>query len=353
MRSYDVTVFESPLQVSDRATPEPVGGEVLVKVSAAGVCHSDLHICDGFYDLGGGKKLRMGERGVALPITMGHEIAGEVAALGPDAKGLKIGDKVVVFPWIGCGQCAACARGDENLCVKPGFMGIFRRGGYATHCIAPQAKYCLPIGDLDPVAAAPYACSGVTTYSALNKVDRATLQSQPIVVIGAGGLGLMCLSIMKALGAKGALVVDIDPVKREAAMKAGALAAFDPKAPDTVARIRAMTPEGAGAAATIDLVGAGETVQLGVDCAARGGRVIIVGLIGGEITMSVPLFPQRALIVQGSYVGNLRELAELMALVAKGGVAKIPTQTRPLDQAQSALDDLRRGAVVGRIVLTP
>lgn len=353
MRSYDVTVFESPLQVSDRATPEPTGAEVLVKITAAGVCHSDLHICDGFYDLGGGKKLRMGERGVALPITMGHEIAGEVAALGPDAKGLKVGDRVVVYPWIGCGQCAACARGDENLCVKPGFMGIFRRGGYATHCIVPQAKYCLPIGDLDPVVAAPFACSGLTTYSALGKIDAATLRSQPIVVIGAGGLGLMCLSIMKALGAKGAIVVDIDPVKREAAMKAGALAAFDPNAPDAVAKIRAMTPEGAGAAAAIDLVGMGQTVQLGVDCVARGGRVVIVGLIGGEITFSIPLFPQRALIVQGSYVGNPRELAELMALVGRGGVAQIPTETRPLEKVQSALDDLRRGAVVGRIVLTP
>lgn len=353
MRSYDVTVFESPLQLSERPTPQPTGAEVLVRITAAGVCHSDLHICDGFYDLGGGKKLRMGERGVALPITMGHEIAGVIEAVGPQATNAKVGDSVVVYPWIGCGQCAACARGDENLCVKPGFMGIFRRGGYATHCLVPQGKYCLPIGDMDPAVAAPYACSGVTTFSALNKIDRATLQTHPIIVIGAGGLGLMCLSIMKAIGAKGAIVVDIDPVKREAAMKAGALAAFDPNAPDTVAQIRAMTHEGAGAVAAIDLVGAGSTVQLGVDCAARGGRVVIVGLIGGEITLSVPLFPQRALIVQGSYVGNLDELTELMALVAKGGVARIPTQVRPLDQAQASLDDLRAGAVVGRIVLKP
>jgi D-arabinose 1-dehydrogenase-like Zn-dependent alcohol dehydrogenase len=353
MRSYDVTTFESPMELSERPTPEPVGEEVLIKILAAGVCHSDLHICDGYYDLGGGKKLRMGDRGVALPITMGHEIAGEVAALGPNAKGLKVGQRVVVYPWMGCGQCGACARGDENLCIKPGFLGIFRRGGYATHCISPHARYCLPIGDLDPVVAAPYACSGVTTYSALNKFDRATLRNEPIVVIGAGGLGLMCLSVMKALGAKGAIVVDIDPVKRAAALKAGALAAIDANAPDAVAQIQALTRDGIGAVGVVDLVGAGSSVQLAMASVARGGRIVVVGLIGGEVTIPVPTLPQRAMILQGSYVGNLQELTDLMAIVARGEIVNIPTQTRPLEGAQSALDDLRAGKVIGRIVLKP
>lgn len=353
MRSYDVTVFDGPLQLSERPTPEPQGEEVLVKITAAGVCHSDIHICEGFYDLGSGKKLNMGDRGVKLPLTMGHEIAGEMVSGGPDAGPVKAGERVVVFPWIGCGKCATCARGDENLCMQSRFLGIFRGGGYATHVLVPHKRYCLDIGDMDTTVAAPYACSGLTTYSALNKIGTKTLMREPIVVIGAGGLGLMCLTLMKAMDAHGAIVVDVNPASREAAMKAGALAAIDPKAPDAVAQIRAMTPGGVGAAAVIDLVGAGATVQLGLDAMARGGRVIVVGLMGGEVTVPTPTIPQRAMILQGSYVGNLEELRELMALVATGRVPRVPAIERPLDDADAALNALKAGKVVGRIILKP
>lgn len=353
MRSYDVTVFDGPLQLSERPTPQPQGEEVLVKITAAGVCHSDIHICEGFYDLGSGKKLNMGERGVKLPLTMGHEIAGEMVSGGPDAGPVKAGERVVVFPWIGCGKCATCARGDENLCLQSRFLGIFRGGGYATHVLVPHKRYCLPIGDMDTTVAAPYACSGLTTYSALNKIGVKTLMREPIVVIGAGGLGLMCLTLMKAMDAHGAIVVDVNPASREAAMKAGARAAIDPKAPDAVAQIRAMTPGGVGAAAVIDLVGAGATVQLGLDVMARGGRVIVVGLMGGEVTVPTPTIPQRAMTLQGSYVGNLEELRELMALVATGKVPRVPAIERPLDDADAALNALKAGKVVGRIILKP
>ena len=353
MRSYDVTVFDGPLALNERPTPEPTGEEVLVKITAAGVCHSDIHICEGFYDLGSGKKLNMGERGVKLPLTMGHEIAGEIVSGGPDAGPVKAGEKVVVFPWIGCGKCAVCARGDENLCLQSRFLGIFRGGGYATHVLVPHKRYCLPIGDMDTSVAAPYACSGLTTYGALKKIGAKIYQKEPIVVIGAGGLGLMCLTLMKAMGAHGAIVVDVNPASRDAAMKAGALAAVDPKAPDAVATIRKMTPDGAGAAAVIDLVGAGATVQLGLDVMARGGRVVVVGLMGGEVTVPTPTIPQRAMTLQGSYVGNLEELKELMAIVAKGGVPRGPLIERPLDEADASLNDLRAGKVVGRIVLKP
>jgi propanol-preferring alcohol dehydrogenase len=201
--------------------------------------------------------------------------------------------------------------------------------------------------------AAPYACSGLTTFSALRKIDAKALAREPIVVIGAGGLGLMCLTLMSAMGCKGAIVVDINAANRAAAMKAGALAAFDPNEADAVAKIRALTPDGAGALAAIDLVGAGTTTQLGLDVIARGGKVIVVGLMGGEVTISTPLIPQRALTLQGSYVGNLNELEELMALVATGKVPRVPSTIRPLDDANAALDELRAGKVVGRIILKP
>ncbi len=221
MRSYDVTVFDAPLQRNDRPTPEPTGAEVLVKVTAAGVCHSDLHICEGFFDLGGGKKLDMGARGVNLPLTMGHEIAGEVVSAGPESEPVTPGRKVVVFPWIGCGQCPICQRGDEQNCSRPRSLGIYRGGGYATHVLVPHARYLLDSGNLTPEVAAPFACSGLTTYSALRKLDPRVLREEPILIIGAGGLGLMCLGIMKSLGAHGAIVADIDPGKRDAAHEGG------------------------------------------------------------------------------------------------------------------------------------
>ena len=133
----------------------------------------------------------------------------------------------------------------------------------------------------------------------------------------------------------------------------GALAAVDPRDPAAVATVKAQTTDGAGTLATIDLVGAGTSVQFALDCAARGGQIIVVGLIGGEITIPVPAIPQRALTLQGSYVGNLDELAALMKVVSAGTVGRIPTKTVPLAEANAALDALRGGQVVGRIVLQP
>jgi D-arabinose 1-dehydrogenase-like Zn-dependent alcohol dehydrogenase len=351
MISYDVATFGAPLERFERPTPQPAGGEVLLRVLAAGVCHSDIHIWSGEYDLGGGKKLKVGERGVNLPLTMGHETVGEVVAVGPEAEGVKVGDRRLVYPWIGCGTCAVCARGDENLCLKPRFLGVYRAGGYADHLLVPHARYLLDIGDLPPEQAAPYACSGITTFSALKKIDRAVLEREPTVIIGAGGLGLMCMSLLKAMGGKGAIVVDIDPAKRAAAQKAGALAVIDGGAPDAARQIAAAA--GGGAWSVIDFVGSGRTVQLGCDSITKGGRVIVVGLFGGEVTLSTPLIPMRALTLQGSYVGNLAELRELMELVRRARPAPVPVTCRGLHEAHQALEDLEHGRVVGRAVLQP
>jgi propanol-preferring alcohol dehydrogenase len=222
MKSYDVAEFGSPLQLFERPTPKPAGTEVLLRVRAAGVCHTDLHIWDGHYDLGGGKRLNLTDRGVRLPLTLGHETVGEVLELGPEAHGVNPNDRVLVFPWIGCGNCAVCKRGEEQLCLAPRCLGIYRAGGYGDHILVPHPRYLLDIGDLSPVQAAPYACSGLTAYGALKKIG-ALLAEMPILIIGAGGLGLMCLTLLGAMGAKGALVADIDANKRDAALAAGAL----------------------------------------------------------------------------------------------------------------------------------
>jgi propanol-preferring alcohol dehydrogenase len=324
---------------------------VLLRMLAAGVCHSDVHIWEGWYDLGGGKKLMAKDRGLLPPITMGHEIVGEVVALGPEADGVKIGDKRLAHPWIGCGSCDTCRRGNEHFCLTPRFLGIQRPGGYADHVLVPHPRYLVDIGKLTPAQAAPYACSGITTYGALKRVGEAVFREQPILVIGAGGLGLMCLTILKAMGGRGAVVADIDPKKREAALAAGALAAIDAGAADAVKQAQAAA--GAPLAAAIDFVGANATARLGIDALARGGKYVIVGLFGGDITLSLPLLPMRALTIQGSYVGSLAEIKELMALVAGGKVAPMPVSERPLDEANTVLEELRAGRITGRAVLRP
>jgi len=202
MKSFQVTDFKTaPLTEVEPADAAAVGTQVLIKVKAAGVCHSDLHIWEGGYDLGHGRKpLSLKDRGVSLPRTMGHETVGEVLAFGPDAKAdyngdLKVGDVALVYPWLGCGKCETCLAGEENMCLKPNSLGVYCDGGLCDHMTVPHPKYLLNLKGLDPVTAAPYACSGVTTYSALKKVESAF--NTPIVIFGAGGLGLMALSLLR------------------------------------------------------------------------------------------------------------------------------------------------------------
>ena len=355
MRSFQVADFNAPLKEVEQPTPRPVGTQVLIRVRAAGVCHSDLHIWEGGYELGHGRKpLSLKDRGVSLPRTMGHETVGEVVAFGPDVKegdkgGLKAGDVALVYPWLGCGKCATCLAGDENMCLKPASLGVYCDGGYADHMTVPHPKYLLDLKGLDPVTAAPYACSGVTTYSALKKVEKDF--NTPIVIFGAGGLGLMALTLLKAMGGRGAIVVDIDARKREAAEKAGALATVDGKAPDALEQLARKAGE--PIRAVIDLVGSAQTAQLGFDCLTKGGKQVIVGLFGGGAPWALPLIPIKAITIQGSYVGNLRETRELLDLVRAKKVAPIPVTTLPLSKANDALVDLQKGKLVGRAVLVP
>jgi propanol-preferring alcohol dehydrogenase len=350
MLSYDVCECGAPLRRMERETPKPTGAEVVLRVMAAGVCHSDLHIWDGYYDIGGGQKLQLLERGIKLPLTMGHENVGEVVAVGPDAKGVSVGDVRLIHPWMGCGECKVCKRGDENLCVKPCSVGIHRGGGFATHLLVPHPRYLFDIGSLSPERAAPLACSGVTAFGALDKLGDA-LKEEPVVMIGAGGVGLMALALHAKMGGKSAIVVDIDPAKREAAKLAGASHVIDGSAKDAADQVKAAT--GGGAWSVVDFVGAGPTVKLGVDATTKGGKVIVVGLFGGEVTVPTPFFPIKAMTIQGSYVGSLNEMAGLLDLVKARGAPDVPVATRPMDQVNAALNDLRVGKIIGRVVMTP
>jgi D-arabinose 1-dehydrogenase-like Zn-dependent alcohol dehydrogenase len=351
MKSYDLVDFGLPLKLTEKPTPKPRDTEVLLRTLAVGVCHSDLHIWEGWYDLGGGKKLAVKDRGLVPPLTMGHEIVGEVAAVGPEAFGVRVGDKRLVHPWIGCGTCAVCRRGEEQFCSAPRILGAYRPGGYADHVMVPHPRYLLDLGTLSPAQAAPYACSGLTAFGALKRVGEIIFKEQPILVIGGGGLGLMCLALLNALGGKGAIVVDIDARKREAALTAGALAVIDVGRIDAVEQIQ-QAAKGPIAAA-IDFVGASATAKLGIDALARGGKYVIVGLFGGDITLSLPLLPMRAITVEGSYVGSLAEMKEMLGLIAAGKVRPVQINQRPLHEINAVLDELKAGRIIGRAVLTP
>jgi D-arabinose 1-dehydrogenase-like Zn-dependent alcohol dehydrogenase len=350
MLSYQVVASGAPLRRTEQEIPIPQGTQVLLAVLASGVCHSDLHIWDGYYEIGGGKKLNLHERGVKLPLTMGHENVGKVVAVGPDAHGAKVGDVRLVNPWMGCGECKVCKRGDENLCLKPQNIGVFAQGGYATHLLAPHPRHLFDIGTLTPEQAAPLACSGVTAYSALRKVA-GTLQDEPLVIIGAGGVGLMGVTLARKMGAQEVIVVDIDAAKREAALRIGATAAIDSSAPDAAKQIQRAT--GGGAWAVIDFVGASSTVNLAVASITKGGTIVVVGLFGGDVTVPTPFLPLRAMTLRGSYVGSQSDIAALLELVNRTGMPPVPIRTRPLAEVGDALNELRAGRIVGRVVLTP
>ncbi|HVM79656.1 MAG TPA: alcohol dehydrogenase [Stellaceae bacterium] len=350
MRAMQIVEWGKPLEAREYPDPEPKGEEVLLRVEAAGVCHSDVHIWDGYFDLGGGDKVTLESRGVKLPFTMGHEIAGVVAAVGPSASGVKVGDKRVVYPWIGCGQCAVCRRGEELLCPTPRTLGTRRAGGYGTHVIVPHARYLVEHAGVPQALAATYTCSGITAFSALKKTRERLGGEDHLVIIGAGGVGGSAVHIAKAAVAGKVVVADIDAQKRAHARQMGAVATIDNAAPDAVKQV--MEATGGGAAAAIDFVGSPKTMEFGVNVLRKGGKLVMVGLYGGAAPLSTVLFPFKMMTVEGSYVGTLDDLKELMALVQAGKVPPIPVETRPADQASQALSDLKTGGKVrGRVVL--
>jgi D-arabinose 1-dehydrogenase-like Zn-dependent alcohol dehydrogenase len=344
-----ITEFGKPLQRMEMPTPTPTGTEVLVRVEHCGVCHSDVHIHDGYFGLGGEARLPLG---LPLPHTLGHEVAGEVIAVGPDADPALIGLHRALYSWIGCGKCAACVRGEENYCNAPRNLGCSAGtpGGYASHVMVPHPRYLIDYGDTPPGLAAAYMCSGLTAYGAMKKVPELGPKDD-VLVVGAGGVGMMGVQFAKLLFGKGPLVADIDAGRLQAAMGAGAKAAYNTTDPGAMKQLMADT-EG-GVLAAVDFVGSESSFGFATQSVRRGGKVIVVGLFGGGMSMPIPMFPFRALTIGGSYVGSLADAEAMMELVRAGKVDPIPVREVPLSSANQVLDDLRAGKVIGRVVLVP
>ena len=355
MRAWAVVENGADLREIEMPTPEPKGTEVLLEVTHCGVCHSDLHIWEGHYDLGSGKIMSLKDRGVVLPLAMGHQIVGRGVKLGPDAEGVpeggaagvKPGDLRIVFPWVGCGHCERCRAEEDNMCLTSRSLGVYQNGGYATHVLAPHPRHLVDPGTLDPAVAATYACSGITVYSAIRKVMPLP-PDEPVVLVGAGGLGLNAVAILKALGHRNIVVVDLSEEKLRAATQAGA-ARVVVAGEDTTARI--VEAAGGPVGAVIDMVNGATTARFAFDALRKGGKLVQVGLFGGELSLSLPLMAIRALTVQGSYVGNPKELRELVALAQGGRLEALPVTRMPQREANAALMRLRDGKVTGRVVL--
>ncbi|MBI3437275.1 MAG: alcohol dehydrogenase catalytic domain-containing protein [Proteobacteria bacterium] len=346
MKAQAMTAFGAPLTPMD-LTPKQVGpGEALVRVTRAGLCHSDLHIHDGYFDFGDVKQ----PVALEMPAVLGHEIEGEVAELGEGVSGPAVGTRVAVYPWLGCNACATCAAGDQQLCIAlpRRALGVAQWGGMAEYVHVSFANALIPIGELQPGLGALAMCSGLTAYSALKKIASAPAD-QPVLLLGMGGVGLMALALAKNMISNPIIAVDIDPAKREAALKYGAVAAIEPTAEawkDTASRHGL-------AGAAIDFVGAPATFGFGTAALRRGGKYVIVGLFGGKASLPLASLPLRPISITGSYVGRLDEARELITLLQKGAAPAPPMQERPLTDANAAINDLRAGKVLGRVVLKP
>ena len=347
MRRQSLVAYGTPLCETIVDCPQPSGTEVLVRIEHCGVCHSDLHMQDGYFKLGGDKRLDV-TGGRTLPFTLGHEIAGRVERTGPDAGDAEIGRPIAVYPWIGCGLCPACRHGDENICAAPRHLGIVVDGGFATHVLVPHPRYLLDYAPITPALAGTYMCSGLTAYAALKRLSERADRG-PVLLIGLGGVGMMGLAIARCLFPHVPLVADIDLMKREAAAQSG-VASYDPADPAARKEILAATK---GIYGVCDFVGSDSSLAFATSVLAKGGKVVITGLLGGAFATPVAMFPMKAMTIEGTMTGTLADARELLALARAGKIPPIPIRERPLADAQIALDEMRAGKVVGRIVLTP
>ena len=346
MRALQMTGWQQAPEIREVPEPEPGPGQVVVRVGGAGACHSDLHIMDEFVD---------GMLPAVLPFTLGHENAGWVHALGAGVEGLEVGQPVAVYGAWGCGRCHRCRQGLENYCerqadVGPPGGGLGLDGGMASLLLVPSARSLVPLGDLDPVDAAPLTDAGLTPYHAIKRSLSLLGAGSNALVIGAGGgLGHMAVQILEAVSGATIIAVDRDERGLDVATESGAdhtvLAGER-----AVEEIRGIT-RGRGADVVIDLVGNDATIGTAVASARPLGHVTIVGIGGGSYPVGFFTTPYEVSLAT-TYWGSVTELMEVLALAERGLVAA-SVQRFSLDNALDAYTAMRSGTLRGRAVIVP
>lgn len=337
------TVGAAP-EVVTLPDPEPGPGQVLLKVTAAGVCHSDIAVMSWTAE----------QLPFPLPLTLGHEGAGTVAALGDGVTGLAEGDAVAVYgPW-GCGTCFTCAQGKENYCLRAADLGIRppglgAPGAIAEYMIVDSPRHLVPLDGLDHVTAVPLTDAGLTPYHALKRSLPKLVPGSTAVVIGTGGLGHVAIQLLRAMTAARVVALDVTEEKLALARAVGAHEAVlsDAKAAEAV---RALTG-GRGAEAVLDFVGAPPTTAAAGAMAAVEGDVTIVGLGGGTLPVGFGALPYEV-SVTSPYWGSRAELIEVLDL-ARAGAVDVHVETYSLDEAPEAYERLHAGRVEGRAVVLP
>ncbi len=337
MKAAILHSLRTPLKIEDLPVPEPGPGELLIKVTACGVCHSDLHAVDGDWT-----------PPPVLPLIPGHEVVGQVAKLGPGVSGFSPGEEVGV-PWMfsACGRCEFCLAGMETVCPSGEATGYTKPGGYAEFMLAPAAFVGKLAPGTDPYAMAPILCAGVTTYRGLKR--SMARPGQWVAVIGIGGLGHIAVQYARAMGLRVA-AVDVAEEKLALARALGAEVTINGAEGDAVAALRAATGGVHGAVVTAVAARAFEQAVLML---RPGGAAVYIGLPGGkadEIRASLSSIINGELTIRGSNVGTRQDLNEAIAFAANG-LVKATIRTAPLSAINSVLDEMRRGQIVGRVVL--
>jgi propanol-preferring alcohol dehydrogenase len=346
MRAVRLLRWQAEPELCDVPVPDPGAGEALVKVTAAGLCHSDVHLLE----------WPEGTLPYRLPFTLGHENAGVVAALGPGAEGFGEGDAVLVYGCWGCERCPHCLSGQMNLCenaVRRGGVGggFGHDGGLAEYLLVPSTRYLIPIGDLDPVQAAPLTDAALSPYRAIKARLSTLTPGTTAVVIGIGGLGQAAIRLLRALTpARVIAITGSRPGATERALSLGAHAAFRSEDVDLDA-VRAQTGSAGGAALVLDIVGTDATMRIAASLLAVGGHATLLGIAGGTFPMSFGSVPLECSVSMNCW-GSLPELKEVVEL-ARGGQIEMDVETVPLDDAVPTLRRLAEGKVNGRAVVLP
>lgn len=345
MRAFRLPGWGEAPRLEEVAVPAVGPGQVLVRVGACGLCHSDLSMM--------AMPAEVGEAlGWQIPFTLGHEAAGWVEAVGEGVAGLAVGDAVAVASPAFCGSCRWCSAGLQNRCAATMVgRGYGRDGALADHVLVDRVDALLPIGALDPVQAAPLTDAGATAHHAVARALSSLGQGGTAVVIGVGGIGAFVVQLLRALGGARIIAVDPDPVRRDLAQGWGAAEAIDGVRSGTGRELRALL--GAeGASAVIDVVGTDATIGCAVRAAGVGATVVLVGAAGGQLQRSwYGALPRDGTITtfQGS---DLADAAAVLDLAAQGRI-EVPVERWSLDAAADAYGALEAGGLRGRAVVVP
>lgn len=348
MKAVQFVTFGEPVQVVDIDKPVPGPGEILLKITAAGLCHSDIAV----------QEWPGGEAALPfkLPATLGHEPVGTVVEFGPGADDgtVALGESVIVYgPW-GCGRCINCAEGYENYCLNANRLGINppglgSPGALAEYMIVDSARHLVPIGDLDPVKAAPLADAGLTPYHAIKYAMPKLGGNSVAVVLGIGGLGHIAIQILKRLTPATVIALDVGAEKLSLGTQMGADYVLESNQ-DAVEKIRDLTG-GRGANVVFDFVGVQPSIDLGAQLTSMRGDWIIVGIGGGVAKAGFGVLPYECTVLS-PYWGTRGELIEVIELAQKG-LFHIQTSTFTLDDVPAVYEKLHGGSIVGRAVVVP